>query len=61
MRTSALFGAKNFDLSRFMVYLHGQGGEGGVESVRTFFGKGHFSEKGEDVRGQEKVVIVAAK
>jgi len=36
MRTSAVFGAKNFG---FMVYLHGQGGREGVEPVRTFCGQ----------------------
>jgi len=35
MRASALFGAKNFDILRFMVYPHGQGGRR-VEPVRTF-------------------------
>jgi len=28
MRTSALFDAKSFDFSKFMVYPHGQGREG---------------------------------
>jgi len=42
MRTSALFGAKNFIFSKFMLCLSGQGG--GVEPVRTICeqGKGHF-------------------
>jgi len=44
MRTSALFGAKTFDFSKFMVCPHGQGGEGGrkrgVEPVQTFCGQG---------------------
>jgi len=39
MRTSALFDAKTFDFSKFMVCPHGQGGRG-VEPVRTFFGQG---------------------
>jgi len=37
MRASALFCAKKQDFSKFMVCSHGQGG---VESVRTFFGQG---------------------
>jgi len=38
MQTSALFGAKTSDFSKFMVCPHGQGG--GDEPVRTFFGQG---------------------
>jgi len=49
MRTSALFGAKNFGFFEIMVCPHGQAGEG-VEPVRTFFGQdGHFSDKKEGV------------
>jgi len=39
MRTSALFGAKTSDFSKFMVCLHGQGGDG-VDQVLTFCGQG---------------------
>jgi len=39
MRTFALFGAKNFDFSKFLVCPHGQGKDG-VEPVRTFFRQG---------------------
>jgi len=38
-RTSALFGAKTSDFSKFMMCPHGQGGEG-FEPMRTFFGEG---------------------
>jgi len=39
MRTSALFGAKNLDSSKFMVCPNRQG-EKGVKQVRIFFGQG---------------------
>jgi len=39
MQMSALFGAKTYDLSKFMVCPHEPGGEE-VEPVRIFFGKG---------------------
>jgi len=39
MRTSALFDAKNFVFSKFMVCQRGQMGRG-VEPVLTFFGQG---------------------
>jgi len=38
MRTSALFGTKNFGFLKFMVCPHGQEG-GGIEPVRTFCGQ----------------------
>jgi len=34
--TSAFFGGKTLDFSKFMVCPHGQGGKG-VDFVRTFF------------------------
>jgi len=39
MRTSALFGAKTPDFSKFMMCPHGQG-ERGLEPVRKFSDKG---------------------
>jgi len=42
MRTSALFGAKTPDFSKFMVCSHGQG-------ERWLSQCGHFSDKGERV------------
>jgi len=40
MWTSAIFGAKTPDFSKFMVCPHEQGGEGGLSQC------GHFTDKG---------------